>query len=281
MDLILTPSSPMLGKRIAEILGIGFATVQFRRFPDGELYARIESKEDEHLIVSSLNSSEDIVLLNLIFDALKGEVFLAVPYMGYARQDREFLKGEAVSIRAVAKMLEDRAEKVITVNIHSEKARESFRKLIDLDAMPLIGEHFKGKDLIMISPDKGSAERVKIAAKVANVDWDWLEKRRIDAQNVEIVPKRVEVYGKNVLIVDDIISTGGTVIEAAKKLYELGAKRVECACVHAVLADFAAVRLLSSGIWEITATDTVERIFSRISVAKIIADSVMKICQKG
>jgi len=271
----------MLGKRIAEILGIGFATVQFRRFPDGELYARIESKEDEHLIVSSLNSSEDIVLLNLIFDALKGEVFLAVPYMGYARQDREFLKGEAVSIRAVAKMLEDRAEKVITVNIHSEKARESFRKLIDLDAMPLIGEHFKGKDLIMISPDKGSAERVKIAAKVANVDWDWLEKRRIDAQNVEIMPKRVEVYGKNVLIVDDIISTGGTVIEAAKKLYELGAKRVECACVHAVLADFAAVRLLSSGIWEITATDTVERIFSRISVAKIIADSVMKICQKG
>ncbi len=281
MDLILTPSSPMLGKRVAEILGLKLAKTHFKKFPDGELYVRVESEGSNHLVISSINSSNDIILINLIFDALKGDIFLIVPYMGYARQDREFLEGEAVSIRAIAKMLEERVEGILTVNIHSEKAKEKFKKLFDLDAMPLIGEHFRGKDVVMISPDKGSAERVKVAASIANAEWDWLEKKRIDAQTVEISPKNVEVNGKTVLIVDDIISTGGTVVEAAKKLYELGAKRVECACVHAVLADFAAVKLFSSGIEDIVATDTIERIFSKISVAKIIADHVRKVYQKA
>ncbi|MCS7144601.1 MAG: ribose-phosphate diphosphokinase [Archaeoglobaceae archaeon] len=276
MDLIICPSSPLLGKRISEFLGIKIANVQYRKFPDGELYVRVESEERSHLLVCSLISSEDIVLMNLLFDALKGEIIAVIPYMGYARQDREFLVGEAVSIRAIAKMIEDRAQKVLTVNIHSSKAKEKFKKLVDLDAMPLIGEHFKGKEVVMISPDKGSAERVKIAANIANCDWDWLEKKRIDAQTVEIAPKNLNVEDKNVLIVDDIISTGGTVIEATKRLYELGAKRVETACVHGVFADFAATKLFSSGIAEITTTDTIERAFSKISVAKILAEEVKK-----
>lgn len=264
----------MLGKRIAEILGVKIASVHYRKFPDGELYVRAESDESEHIVVGSLCSSDDIVILNLLLDALKGQITAVIPYMGYARQDREFLKGEAVSIRAIARMIENRADKVITVNIHSNKAKENFRKLVDLDAMPLIGEHFKGRNFVMISPDKGSAERVKSAAKVANCEWDWLEKKRIDAQTVEITPKNIEVEGKNVLIVDDIISTGGTMIEATKKLYELGAKRVEAVCIHAVLADFAAVKLFSSGISELTATDTIEKIFSKISVAELITKAL-------
>lgn len=274
MDLILTPSSPLLGKRIAEELGLKIASVTFKRFPDGELYARVESSEDEHVVVCSLKSNEDFVLLNLLFDAIKGDVVAVIPYLGYARQDREFLKGEAVSVRVVAKAIEERAEKVLTVNIHSEKAKENFRKLLDVDAMPLIGKSYEGEEIVMISPDKGSVERVKVAAKFANCEWDWLEKRRIDEKTVEISPKKIEVEGKRVVIVDDIISTGGTVIEAAKKLYELGARSVECACVHAVLADFAAVKLFSSGIKEIVATDTLEGAFSKISVSKMLAEKL-------
>lgn len=274
MDLVICPSSPFLGKRIAENLGIKIASVQYKRFPDGELYVRVESDESSHVVVGSLISAEDIILMDLLFDALKGQIISVIPYMGYARQDREFLHGEAVSIRAIAKIIEERADRVITVNIHSDKAKERFKKLLNEDAMPLIGEYFKEEELIMISPDKGSAERVKVAAKVANCEWDWLEKRRIDAQTVEITPKKIDVEGKNVLIVDDIISTGGTVVEATKRLYELGAKRVETACVHAVLAEFAAVKLFSAGIAEITATDTIERIFSKISVAEIISQKI-------
>lgn len=279
MDLILTPSSPLLGKRIANELRIKFSPVTYKRFPDGELYVRVESPESQHIVVCSINSSEDFVLLNLLFDAIKGEIIAVIPYMGYARQDREFLKGEAVSIRAIAKILEERVEKIITVNIHSEKAKENFRKLEDVDAMPLLGEKFKNDDVVMISPDKGSAERVKIAAKFANCDWDWLEKRRVDAQTVEINPKSVEVKDRRVLIVDDIISTGGTVVEAAKKLYELGAKSVECACIHAILADFAAIKLFSNGIQNIVATDTVEKIFSKITVSKILAEKIRELTQ--
>ncbi|MEM2086057.1 MAG: ribose-phosphate diphosphokinase [Archaeoglobaceae archaeon] len=277
MDLVICPSSPLLGKKISESLGIKIANVQYKRFPDGELYVRVESNENSHLIIGSLVSAEDVILMDLLFDALKGEVLPIIPYMGYARQDREFLHGEAVSIRAIAKIIEERADIVITVNIHSNKAKESFKKLIDLDAMPLIGEYFREKEIIMVSPDKGSAERVKVAAKVANCDWDWLEKKRIDAQTVEIAPKNIDVEGKNVLIVDDIISTGGTVIEATKRLYELGAKKVESACVHAVLAEFAAVKLFSAGIAEITATDTIEKIFSKISVAEILSQKIREV----
>ncbi|NHW23218.1 MAG: ribose-phosphate diphosphokinase [Archaeoglobales archaeon] len=274
MDVVICPSSPLLGKRIAELLEAKIAAVQYKKFPDGELYVRVESEEDSHIVVGSLCSNDDIIVLNLLFDAIKGEITALIPYMGYARQDREFLKGEAVSIRAIAKMIEERVEKIVTVNIHSNKAKENFKKLIDVDAMPKIGEHFRGGDIVMISPDKGSAERVKIAANVANCEWDWLEKKRIDAHTVEIAPKNLDVEGRNVLIVDDIISTGGTVVEATKKLYELGAKRVEAACVHAVLADFASIKLFSNGIADITATDTIERIFSKISVAGILAETL-------
>ena len=140
--------------------------------------------------------------------------------------------------------------------------------------MPTIGKHFAGRDVIMISPDKGSVERVKVAAEHANCEWDYLEKTRIDATTVEIAPKSLDVENRDVIIVDDIISTGGTVVEAAKKLYELGARSVSAACVHAVLADYAAIKLFNSGIRDILATDTIECAFSRVSVAKLIAENI-------
>ncbi|MDI9646640.1 MAG: ribose-phosphate diphosphokinase [Archaeoglobales archaeon] len=271
MDIVACPSSPMLAKRIAEIKNLKLAGVEYKKFPDGELYARIESKENEHAVVGSINSNDDLVTFILALEALNGKKIAVIPYAGYARQDKVFLQGEAVSIRAVAKIIESYAEKVITVNIHSSDAASHFRSLVNLDAMPLIGKYYRSRDVIMLSPDKGSLERVKVAASVANCDWDYLEKRRIDASRVEIAPKNIDVEGKNVVIVDDIISTGGTVLEAAKQIFGLGAKKIEVACVHAVLASFAAVKILSSGISDIIATDTVEKVFSRISVAEIIS----------
>ncbi|MCS7122007.1 MAG: ribose-phosphate diphosphokinase [Archaeoglobaceae archaeon] len=275
MDIIACPSSPLLAKRIAESLKLNIAEVEFKRFPDGELYARINSSEDEHLVVCSLRSNEDLIFLILSMEALKGKIYTVVPYMGYARQDKVFLSGEAVSIRAVAKIIENYAEKVLTVNIHSKDAASHFTKLKDVDAMPLIGNYYAEKgDLIMLAPDKGSLERVKVAAKSAGCEWDYLEKKRIDAYTVEFYPKKVEIENRRVVIVDDIISTGGTVIEASKQLRKLGAREVETACIHAVLASFAAVRIFSSGVKEIVATDTVESIFSKISVAEILASAL-------
>ncbi|MBO8180395.1 MAG: ribose-phosphate diphosphokinase [Archaeoglobus sp.] len=271
MKIIPCPSSPLLARRIAEVSGLDVGSAVFRRFPDGELYVRVQEKEG--VVVGSINSNDDLISLIFALDVLD-KAKAVVPYMGYARQDKVFQEGEAVSIKILAEILESKAEEVITVNIHSREAASHFKNLKNLDAMPLIGKHFAEKDVVMISPDKGSLERVKTAAKRAACEWDYMEKRRIDATTVEITPKSIDVEGKDVVIVDDIISTGGTVAEAAKILYSLGAKSVSAACVHAVLADNAAIKLFNAGIKDIIATDTVECAFSRMSVAELIAGSI-------
>ena len=231
--------------------------------------------EDETVVVQSINSNEDLVQLMLIFDAVANtDITAVIPYMGYARQDRAFNEGEAVSIRAVAKLIESYADRVITVNIHSEKAKSHFKKLVDVDAMPLIGEYYKGKEVVMISPDLGSLNRVKVASSYAGCEFDYLEKRRISAEKVEIKPKSLDVKGRDVVIVDDIISTGGTIVEATKVLKNLGAKSVECACVHAVLAGDALNRLFNAGVKRVIATDTIEKSISAISVADAIVSAL-------
>lgn len=275
MKVVAGNASPMLALRIAKTLNLRLAKTTFKKFPDGEIYVKVEDFDDTNVVVQSLNCNEDVVSLMLLFDALNDtEVVAVVPYMGYARQDKAFEDGEAISIRAIARLLESYASKVVTVNIHSKDAASYFSKLIDLDAMPIIGNYFKEQDVVMLSPDFGSYERVKVAAKAANCEFDYLEKRRIDAETVEIAPKNLDVEGKDVLIVDDIISTGGTIVEATKILLKNGAKSVKAACVHAVLANYALNKLYNAGVTEVIATDTVERVVSKISVAGLISNEL-------
>ncbi|WP_457548906.1 ribose-phosphate diphosphokinase [Archaeoglobus sp.] len=277
MKVVAGQSSPLLAKRIAEKLGCELAKTTYKVFPDGELYVRVEGVKDEAIVVQSINSNKDLVQLMLIFDAVaNADIIAVIPYMGYARQDRAFNDGEAVSIRAVAKLIESYADRVITVNIHSEKAKSYFKKLVDVDAMPLIGGYYKGRNVVMISPDLGSLNRVKVASSYAGCEFDYLEKVRLDAENVEIKPKSLDVGGKDVVIVDDIISTGGTIVEATKVLKDLGAKSVECACVHAVLAGDALNKLFNAGVKRVIATDTIEKSISAISVADEIAKVLLQ-----
>ncbi len=272
MKLIAGPSSPLLTQRIAEKTGFEIVDTTYRRFPDGELYVMVKGDDDSYAVVNSLRSNEDIVYLMLIFDALEGKNITAViPYMGYARQDRAFLDGEAVSIRAVARLIENYADRILTVNIHSEKAKKHFRKLIELDAMETIGQHYRGRNIVMLSPDRGSLSRVRRAAEIAGCEFDYLEKRRIDAENVEIAPKSLDIEGKEVAIVDDIISTGGTVITATKQLIGK-AKKIEATCVHGIFAFNALNRLFSSGVSEVKSTDTIESQVSALSVSDIISE---------
>ncbi len=274
MDIISGPSSPTLGKKISTKAGNRLIGADFKKFPDGELYVRIlDDIKDKVAIIQSICSNDDLVFLLLLLDALeKSEKIVVVPYFGYARQDRKFKEGEGISIRAIAKLIEGYTDRIITVNLHSEMAKSHFKNIYEIDAMPLIGRMYKDKDVVMISPDFGSVGRVKAAAKHANCEFDYLEKKRIDANHVEISPKEMDVEGKHVVIVDDIISTGGTIVEATKILKQLGARRVEAVCVHAVLANYALSKLYNSGIDDVIATDTIERIISKITVADEIAE---------
>ncbi len=275
MQVVAGSSSPLLAKRIADKMGAEILNTVLKRFPDGELYVRVENAGGDVVVVQSITSNEDLVYLMLLLDALEGSNITAViPYMGYARQDKKFKDGEAISIRAVAKLIESYAERVITVNIHSDRAKRYFRNLVDVDAMPIIGTYYRNRDIVMISPDFGSYERVRVASEFAGCEFDYLEKERIDAETVEIKPKKLEVAGRDVVIVDDIISTGGTMIEATKILLKSGARSVECACVHAVLAENALNRLYSAGVKGVIATDTIEKSISKISVADLIVDAL-------
>ena len=275
MKLVIGPASPILGKRIAEKCGLEIAETVYKKFPDGELYARVIGRDERFVVVQSLNSNEDLVYLMLIFDAISdSDIIAVIPYMGYARQDKAFLDGEAVSIRAVAKMIESYADTVITVNIHSREAAGHFKKLIDLDAMRVIGDYYRGRDIVMISPDLGSLERVKRAAEFAGCEFDYLEKKRIDAETVIVTPKKIDVSGRDVVIVDDIISTGGTVIEAAK---QLSCRSIEAACVHAVLASNALNKLYNAGISKVIATDTIEKAVSILTVSDLISEEIKRL----
>jgi len=272
MYVVAGPSNPLLSLRIAKKLNARIAKVSFKKFPDGELYVRVEEVKEPVVLVQGITSNENLIYLFLLLDSLSAlDPILVLPYMGYSRQDREFLKGEAVSIRMIAKMIEEYVRNVITVNIHSHLAASYFKKLIHIDAMPLIGEYFKNKDVVMISPDLGSLERVKVAAETAGCEYDYMEKKRIDAERVEIKPKSLDVKEKEVVLVDDIISTGGTLIEATKILRLNGARKIVASCVHAVLASNALNKLYSSGITEVVATDTIERQVSKISVSDLLS----------
>lgn len=278
MKIVAGGASPLLASRLATLLKTELAKTTYREFPDGELYVKIEGIEEEDVIVvQSINTNNDLVQLLLIFDALtnRAESIVAViPYMGYARQDKLFSEGEAISIRAVARLIESYVDKVVTVNIHSKEAMGYFKKLIHLDAMPLLGKFYEGRSITMISPDLGSLERVRVAAAHAKCRFDYLEKTRLDEETVVIKPKELGVKNEDVVIVDDIISTGKTIAEAAKLVLEAGARSVECACVHAVLAKQALNRLYSAGVRRVVATDTVEKPISEISVAELIASAL-------
>lgn len=275
MEVVAGPASPLLGSRVADKLNSKVAQSRFKKFPDGELYARVECNSQDALVVQSINSNDDLVFLMLTLEALENKnVTAVIPYLGYARQDKRFVEGEALSIKVIANMIEDYADRVLSVNVHSDEAKKQFNKIEEVDAMPVLGEHFREEDISMISPDVGAYDCVKVAAQSAGCDFDYLEKKRIDAEHVAMETKNMDIKGKRAVLIDDIISTGGTIVEASKILLEQGAQEIRVGCVHPVFASYALNRLYTAGVSEIIATDTIERNVSEVSVAGLIAEAL-------
>ncbi|MEM3626496.1 MAG: ribose-phosphate diphosphokinase [Candidatus Bathyarchaeia archaeon] len=285
MKLIPGPSSRQLGEKIAELLGAETVPLAFQTFPDGESYIRLEGKVDneEILIVQTTSPPQDsrILQLALIADAAKRngakKVTAAVPYLAYARQDKVFLPGEAVSIEVIAQMLKAAGvDKLITVNIHQEKVLEKFPfPAKNLSAIPLLAAHFKArglKEAFALAPDKGALRMAEQASKTLGGEYGYLEKRRDRyTGQLSVEKKKFEVKGKTVIIFDDIISTGGTITAAAKILKELGAEKVFAACVHPLLIGEAEKRILDVGVEEIVGTDSIPSHVSKVSIAPLIS----------
>jgi ribose-phosphate pyrophosphokinase len=278
MKVISTEYSQILGAGISHRLGVGLVDVKFSKFPDGELYLRTGTLDEEMVIVGSVTCSDALVQLLLLIDACnESENRLVIPYMGYARQDKQFKHGEPLSARAIARAVATSVSCICTVNIHDEDVLRHFGlPTVNVSLGKDIGTHLKSgfNNPLILAPDDGARYFAEQIAESGNWEFDQLEKTRISGESVRMDPKILRTTGRDVVIVDDIISTGGTIAAAAGMLYEQGAKSVHAACVHGVFTGGAYTHLAAAGIKSVISSDTIERACSEVSAAGIISKAL-------
>ena len=288
MKIIPGPSSTKLGNSIAEILGIETVSIAHKKFPDGESYIRFEGEVagEEVAIVQTTGPPQDTNLIQLFIlaDAAKDlgakRVIAVVPYLAYARQDKRFLPGEAISIQTIGKLLKASGiDELLTVNVHQEKILEKFEiPARNISAIGLLANYFKSRGLegaFALAPDKGASEFATEASKILGGGYGWLHKERDRyTGEVKTEEKTLDVSGKDAIIFDDIISTGGTTANAVKILKKQGARRIFAACVHPLMIGNAKERILQSGAEEIVGTDSVPSDVTVVSLAPLLAKAL-------
>ncbi len=282
MHVIGGTASTPLAEKISRELGnapLGFPFT--KRFPDGELYVRVEGplEGEDVVIVQSTRTDQDLVELFLIEDAVREagarRSFVVIPYFGYARQDRKFAVGEPVSARALCRHIELDADLVVTVDLHSSATLGHFTKpAFEASGIQALARRLKERRVdLLVSPDRGGIDRTRRMASLLDRPWFALEKRRIDSEHVEIhLPSdgTPPLKGAHAVLVDDVITTGGTVVEAARLLTHEGAASVVAACTHGLFLRDAFERI-KAVTEEIYATDTLANPAETASVAPDIA----------
>ena len=272
-------ASQLLSKELAKSLRAKLAKVEMKRFPDDECYVRIDEDLDDQevFLVQTAWPDRNIVELFLLQDAIKefdvDSLTTVVPYFGYARQDKQFKTGEAISARAIARLIQLNTDEFITVDVHAPSVIDWFegKTAKNVAAYPEIGRFLKGKEIeLVLSPDEGRADNAKRVADVVNCEADFLVKERLDGETVKMIPKRLDANGKKVAIVDDIISTGGTIVKAAEQLRKQGASKIYAVCTHGVFAGNA-IPKLDAVCDDVYTTDTIENPRTCMSVAPQIA----------
>ncbi len=274
MKVVAGSASMNLGKRISAVGNWDFVMPEVKKFPDGEIYVRIPEIDEEVLLVQTTYPNEKIIELFLLQDALREmgvkRIITVVPYFGYARQDKVFKGGEAISARAMAGHISLYSDAIITIDLHAESILNWFNvPSLHLHATEPIAKYLESLGVeVVISPDKGGYERAKMVAERMNAEFDYLEKTRLSGTDVVIKPKNLNVEGKIVGIVDDIISTGGTIARAAEQLRVQGAKKIYAVCTHGLFIGYALENM--KRVDGFASTDTIESEHSKITVADVI-----------
>jgi len=257
----------------------------YKRFPDEEFYVRVldDVKDENVLIVHTTYPDSKIVELLLMIDAVHEskakKIIVAIPYFGYSRQDKKFENGEPISARAIAEHISLHTDHIITVDPHKEHLLDFFNvPAYSCSAVSEIAKYLKEKKVdFVLAPDKGAKNRAQQAAQIIGCEYDYMEKTRIDGTTIKIKPKNLDAKNKNVAIIDDIISTGGTMAKSIKELKKQGANKVSVACTHGLFIGGAKEKLISAGCDDIISTDTIEDEFNKVKVAPCIAEKLSEI----
>ncbi len=275
MVVVSGSNAGAMAQQLADALGWAHHPLETRRFPDTEGYIRIptdsiEAIRSEPVVVVSNTFPdsgivETMLMLDAVRDVRKGRlenlreigpqtlpdagkgVLLAIPYFGYSRQDKRFKPGESISALAIADLLATRCDGMVLLDLHAPAVLSDLSIPVAFtSAMPELAEHLKetvNPDFIL-SPDKGAIDRASSVANQIGCEFSYLEKTRIDAHTIVHKAKDLDVEGKSVAIVDDMIATGGTICRAAEALRSQGAVQVHAACSHGLFTGGAIARLL-------------------------------------
>ncbi len=286
-------ASKEFAKSLARSLNEKLHVLVEKKFPDGEQYIRlpeIPKSEERVVFVQTFIPVQDTMIIKtlLTIDALREKgvknIDLIVPYFAYSRQDREFLPNEAVSIRTVLKILKDMgASRLFTVEIHKKDSLRYFGdNAYSISPYEYMARNINlDKEAIVLAPDLGALDRAKILASSLGAEFDYLIKKRNRVTGeIRIEPKKINVKNKNVIIVDDIISTGGTIAKASKLLLSQGASNIKVIVAHALMINGALNKLKEAGVERVYACNTLYRIrdplMEYIDVAPLVAEEIRK-----
>ena len=280
-------ASKDLARRLARRLRAVYIETETKIFPDGESKITLQKipKKSVILVVQSTYPPVDTNMLQSLsiisqVRKISSRTYAIIPYMGYARQDKQFLSGEVITMSVVAKMLQSAgAKKVIVVDIHSNTALNHFNiPTENISAIPELAKYFKKLNLknpLVVSPDAGGSSRSKKFASLLKSDFIVLKKHRDrKTGRVSIQTTKADVQGKDLIIVDDMISTGSSVIKAAQFLKKQKCKRVFVACTHGLLVGDAEKKIRKAGVSRIISTNTIPGNTSKVDVSGILAKSV-------
>lgn len=297
-DIVLLPgpSSTQLGRSIASCLNVELVNVELRTFSDGESKIRINAdlSEKKCIIVQSTfppvdsNYLQTLMMVSYCKSSGAAEVIPVIPYMGYARQDRSFLDGEVVTMSLIAKLFDCFGIKdLVTIDIHSLKALSYFQSnIVNLTSIPLLARYalsnLELKNAVVVSPDQGGSDRVKLFADI--IKSPSLCMRKIRDRNTGQITiyddLDLDVAGSDIIILDDMISSGGTIMKAIEILKKNKSGRIIVMCVHALSDESALDKLRKTGIFDLISTNSIPRSCSKIDLSDEISEKLSTILAK-
>jgi len=290
-------ANPNLAKEIARHLGTKLGDCVVSRFNNGEIQVNVnESVRGADIFVvqpSSAPVNDNLMELLVLIDALRrasaDRITAVIPFYGYARQDRKTKPREPITAKLVANLLTSAgAGRILTVDLHAGQIQGFFDIPVDhLSGIPILADYFAQKgmaDLVVVSPDLGGVTRARDFAERLQVPIAIVDKRRPEPGVAEVMSIVGKVAGKNIIIVDDIIDTAGTLTLGAQALKERGAKQIFACCTHPVLSNPATERIVASCIDEVVVTNTIpldnkgklDKI-TVLSIAPLLADAIGRI----